>query len=131
MTEEINKYEDTIDSRDIQARIEWLESDDAKDTELYQSKEIEEFAEELENLQKLKKDYIDSFGDSSWGFGALFIADSYFIEYAQELASDIGAINDDATWPNTHIDWDSAASELQNDYTEFDFDGFEFYAREA
>lgn len=33
-------------------------------------------------------------------------------EYAEELASDIGAVNRDAKWPNNHIDWEAAGEEL-------------------
>lgn len=64
-----------------------------------------------------------------WRYGASLIRDSYFKEYAQELAEDIGAINEDATWPNTCIDWKQAARELQMDYTRVDFDGVAYWIR--
>ena len=51
------------------------------------------------------------------------IAESYFETYAQELAEDIGAIPSDLQWPVRHIDWEAAADELSQDYSEFDFDG--------
>ena len=41
----ITNGEDYIDSRDVQERIDWLESDRASD-EKYQDKEIEEFQED-------------------------------------------------------------------------------------
>lgn len=47
----------------------------------------------------------------------LFIPASEFEDYVRELAYDIGAIKDDAAWPNNHIDWESAAEELEYDYT--------------
>jgi hypothetical protein len=57
------------------------------------------------------------------------IRDSYFKEYAQEFAEDIGAINKNASWPNTCIDWDQAARELQMDYTSVNFDGVTYWIR--
>lgn len=40
------------------------------------------------------------------------------IEFAQDMADNIGAIDKNASWPNTCIDWEKAASELMWDYTE-------------
>lgn len=131
MPDEITNTEDYLDSRDVQERIDWLESDQATDTDKWQDKELEEFVEELQKLNELKKEYIDYFGEDSWSFGAQFIRDSYFEDYAQELAEDIGAINRDLSWPNNCIDWEQAARELQMDYTEVTFDGVEYWTREA
>lgn len=33
-------------------------------------------------------------------------------DYAEELAESIGAINSDASWPNSYIDWERAARDL-------------------
>lgn len=55
--------------------------------------------------------------------GVYFIDEDYFVEYAKELAYDIGVVSDDLAWPCTHIDWDAAADELRMDYTEVEFDG--------
>lgn len=128
--DEINNSEDYLDSRDIQERIDWLESDDAS-ADKWENKEIEEFQEELKALADLKTQCVDSFGQSSWEFGAQFIRESYFEDYAQELAEDIGAINSEASWPNSCIDWEQAARELSMGYTSLDFDGVEYLAREA
>lgn len=49
--------------------------------------------------------------------------------HAQELADDIGAIDRNATWPCNCIDWDEAAEQLQQDYTEVDFDGVTYWVR--
>jgi hypothetical protein len=57
------------------------------------------------------------------------ILDSYFQEYAQELAEDIGAIDKDATWPNNCIDWEHACRELKYDYTSVTFGGYEYWVR--
>lgn len=68
-------------------------------------------------------------GYSVWEDGAQLIRESYFTDYAQQLAEDIGAVNADATWPNNCIDWDQAARELEVDYTRVDFDGVDFLFR--
>lgn len=66
---------------------------------------------------------------ADWEYGALFIAESYFTEYARQLAEDIGAVNADASWPNSFIDWDAAADALSADYSEFRVEGATYFAR--
>ena len=112
----IYNTEDIIDSRDIIERIEYLQGSDDKD-------ELEELAA-LERVAQKGEDY-----SPDWRYGEALIRDSYFKEYAQELAEDIGAISNDQSWPNTCIDWDQAARELQMDYTCVDFDGAEYWIR--
>jgi len=70
------------------------------------------------------KDYVED-----WQYGASLIKDSYFTDYAQQLAEDIGAVDKDAPWPNNHIDWDAAVKELQQDYTEITVDGDTYWVR--
>jgi len=38
------------------------------------------------------------------------------VEYAQDFADGIGAVNKDVGWPYSHIDWERAARELLLDY---------------
>lgn len=66
---------------------------------------------------------------ADWTHGETLIRDSYFKEYAQELAEDCGMVNANATWPNSCIDWNQAARELQMDYTTVDFDGVTYWIR--
>ena len=124
MTNEINNYEDMIDSRDVIARIEELESDLelASDDE-----EKEEIQEELNPLKELATEAEGYAAD--WNYGEQLIRDSYFTKYAQELAEDIGATNNEQSWPYTCIDWDQAANELKMDYTSVDFDGVDYWIR--
>lgn len=129
---EITNTQDYIDSRDVEERITELkklikESKQAKEPITYRTDELAE----LESLLKLKEQYVNDYGDSSWGFGAQFIRDSYFEDYAQELADDIGAIDSKQHWPTYHIDWEAAADELRMDYSEVDFDGVTYQTREA
>jgi antirestriction protein len=64
-----------------------------------------------------------------WDHGETLIRETYFETYAQELAEDCGMVNSDATWPNNHIDWEAAARDLKQDYTEIDFDGVSYFIR--
>jgi hypothetical protein len=86
----------------------------------------EEEQEELEALEALAAQ-CEGYGD--WEHGEALIRGSYFEEYAQELAEDIGAIDRNASWPNTCIDWEQAARELAMDYTQVDFDGVTYLMR--
>ena len=85
-TTAINNYEDIIDSRDIIARIDDLESYDASDLD-------DDEREELKALKELAEEASGYAAD--WLYGETLIRDSYFKEYAQQLAEDIGAINSD------------------------------------
>ncbi len=84
-------------------------------------------AEELATLEKLAEEASGYAAD--WEYGETLIRDSYFKEYAQQLAEDIEAVNRDAAWPNNCIDWEQAARELQMDYTAVDFDGVTYWIR--
>lgn len=108
-----------IDSRDVIERIEALRLNDANldDDE----------REELERLVRL-----DAYGRayfSDWEYGTILVIDSYFVEYAKELAYDIGAVNTHASWPNNHIDWSSAAEDLKQDYTAVEYGDTTYWGR--
>lgn len=131
-TNEITNSEDIIDSRDIIARIEDLESEGIKPYSEYKTEEEAgeniELAQELESLKKLTEE-ASSYSDD-WDFGCTLIRDSYFTEYAEELCKDIGDIPQDLPWYiANHIDWDGVASEIKQDYTIVDFDGVEYFIR--
>lgn len=57
---------------------------------------------------------------SDWNYGTQIINDDYFVEYAQQVADDMGLGNMDM-WPFDHIDWESAADALKMDYTAVNF----------
>lgn len=90
---------------------EWAEGDDAQ---------------ELKVLKALAE---EAGGASDWVHGESLIRDSYFEEYAEQLAADIGAIDRNARWPVNCIDWAKAAGELQSDYTSVDFDSVTYWIR--
>ncbi len=156
MATDISNTDDIIDSRDVIARIEELESeletlmdavDEAREAltaldDLNTAGELEEAEDALkdaesdladwdgeEELKTLKAlaDQCEGCGD--WDYGEGLIRDSYFEEYAEQLADDIGAIGRNARWPITCIDWEKAADELKADYTEVDFDGEAYWIR--
>lgn len=113
----IGNNRNVIDSRDIIARIKYLEGD----TDTLDEDERTELAA-LKSLAEEAEGYCPD-----WTYGATLIRDDYFEDYARELADDIGAVNRDSTWPNNFIDWEAAADALKQDYTEVDFDGVSYW----
>lgn len=83
-------------------------------------------ATEYKALKELAEQ-AESYGD--WRYGETLVRDSYFANYAQQLAEDIGAVNANASWPNNCIDWEQAARELKMDYTSVYFGGVEYWLR--
>lgn len=147
---EITNREDVIDSREIIDRIEYLEDEQTTlSDKLDEAKENEDNLEELQTalkdaqealkewdesdegqeLRALKSIQDEADGYSDWKHGATLIRDSYFTEYAEQLANEMGAINKDQSWPNNCIDWKQAADELKQDYTCVDFDGVDYWIR--
>jgi hypothetical protein len=108
--------EDIIDSRDLIAALAELEQM-AEDGEEYDA-----------DLLAAIRELADA-GIEDWQYGATFVADSYFVEYAKELAEDTGAIGKNLEWPLYCIDWEYAANVLQHDYTAYDFLGVTYWVR--
>ena len=134
----ISNNEDILDSRDILERIgELIEGGGDDDSILYTEDPAlavdREYAwerkEELELLQRLIDELTDNSNGDSPEDGITLIRDSYFEEYAEEFASDIGAISRDMQWPLDCIDWGQAAKDLQQDYFSIEFDGVEYWYR--
>lgn len=148
----IDNAEDLIDSRDVIARIEELEGElealtaDVSDAEealrelatptaeadLSAAREAlasweEEFGDELDDLKALAAEAEPYAAD--WQYGETLIRASYFRQYAEDLADDIGAVAKDAPWPQRHIDWDASAEELKHDYTAVSFGGVTYWVR--
>jgi hypothetical protein len=134
---EISNSDDVIDSRDVIARIEELEEerqsiigDTAEDTAARLVEWDEDNAEELRALKSLADEASGYAAD--WQHGETLIRDSYFEDYAQQLADDLGlmqGLDGGLRWPFTCIDWAQAARELQQDYTSVDFDGVTYWIR--
>jgi hypothetical protein len=151
MATSISNNDNVIDSRDVIARIEELENmreytcPECKamsfgDTILFyheedctskQEPELFQEAGDAEELAALLALQSEAEGYASdWRYGETLIRDSYFEDYAQELASDLyGKEVSDTHWPFTCIDWEKAAEELQYDYTSVEFDGVTYWVR--
>jgi antirestriction protein len=126
---------DIIDLRDIIERIEELESDieALQDSEQMADQQVaDETEDELQALTAIMAGLAGNGGDEQWRgdwYPLTLIRESYFEDYAQELAEDIGAVNRDATWPNNCIDWEQAARELRMDYSPITIDGVTYFYR--
>jgi hypothetical protein len=132
---------DIIDSRDVIARIAELESlrDDAQEaqdgnketmedgTEIYTSVDFQE--DEYTELKQLTSLAEDASGSPDWKYGEALIRDSYFQDYAQQLAEDCGMIQKSDQWPNRCIDWEKAADELKQDYVSVEFGDETYWIR--
>jgi hypothetical protein len=144
----VNNYADVLDSRDIIERINELESDIESQREHYgmlwdendevQGRDRTEYVDvsmeeshqdELDELKALRDLQNECEGYSDWRHGETLIRDSYFEDYARELAEDGGMLKDNESWPYTCIDWEKAARELRYDYSAVDFDGVTYWIR--
>jgi hypothetical protein len=108
---------DVIDSRDIVSLAADLR-DEGRERELTE-----------EEWSILGLDDEQGGGIPGWPYGETLIAERYFVEYAKQLADDIGAVNDDQGWPLSFIDWDAAAEALMADYIELEVLGSTYLAR--
>ncbi len=81
----ISNSDDIIDSRDVIERIAYLHADETDEAE----------QEELDTLLALQED-AEGYAED-WQHGVTLIRDSYFRDYAIELADDISAIPNNAS----------------------------------
>ena len=121
--------DNTIDSRDVIERIAELESKrddfDAEDDTTWEYNNPED-AEELAALQALQ-DEASQYSDD-WTYGSQLIKAEYFVDYCQELVSDIGDLPRNIPGYLV-IDWDATAENIKEDYTEVDFAGDTYFVR--
>lgn len=139
MSREISNADDIIDSRDVIARIETLENEQADLLNGAQYDDLTpearaafdewegEYGKELDDLRKLAD---EASGSPNWQYGEGLIRDDYFEAYARDLAEDCGMIPRGLKWPCNCIDWEQAARELQADYFSVDFGGVEYWIRD-
>jgi len=126
-----------LDTRDLQARLEELESEredfqntvnDAEEGEEKQTAQEEldvwegDNLEELEALRELKDKV------SEWDDGNTLIPEEDWIDYVQELLIDIGDLPSDLPW-YIEIDWDRTAENIAQDYSTVDYLGTTYYYR--
>jgi predicted hydrolase (HD superfamily) len=109
----------TLDTRNI---LEYMARLDEED---------EDEKEELGLLQALIEEVRDN-SEEDPKDGCSLIRYDYFVEYAQELAEDIGAISGEHAglqWPLNCIDWEQAADQLKEDYNNVNYDGVTYWVR--
>lgn len=137
-TDAIRNTEDTLDTRDIRARIDYLDelqndaqfsSDPESALTPEEAAELVAEYEEHEAEHEALTNLWDTESDSEWEWGATLIHEDYFEDYARELADELGFIDREASWPMRHIDWEAAANELATDYREVEFDGATYLVR--
>ena len=145
LADRVTPYTDIIDSRDVIELIEQLENEiealkedrneitkEKRFFAMYADRnrelgeEIAELEEQLEPLNALAE---EAGGSPDFTFGETLIADSYFEEYAKELAEELGYLSKEVHWPHTAIDWGKAAEELKQDYFSLEFAGEIFWIR--
>ena len=148
MKRQISNSDDVIDSRDVIEAVEFLEADMEADYQTYLDEfqadpnetgleddplALEDWAEQnyayMDELNQLKElaDEGEGFGD--WEYGVTLVHCSYFQDYAQQLAEDIGAIDRTLGWPACHIDWEAAAESLKMDYSAVTFGHNTYWGR--
>lgn len=116
----ITGNEDTIYTLDIFDRIQWLTVEEQR---------APLTPDEREELYYLS-DLWDSYGAmGDWPCGETLIRDTYFTEYAQELAWDIGALPNPGEWPGSYIDWERAANALKTGYFTVEVNGHTYWSR--
>lgn len=89
-------------------------------------------AEELNHLSAFLEELKDGGGDHQWRgrwYPVTLVRDSYFRDFAQDEAEQLGLVTDDSRWPYTSIDWEKAADELRVDYDRAEFDGVTYWYR--
>jgi hypothetical protein len=119
---------DTIDVRDIIARIEELEGliedEGCADTANEYDREHGELLDVLDELKGYG-------GDEQWRgdwYPVTLIADSHFTDYARELLEDCGTVPADLpSW--VEIDWQATARNVRTDYAPVDIDGSTYWYR--
>ena len=119
-----------FDSREVMERIAELEEvgtdTNSEGTEFDADRLCDEFREEYDALIELRDDAEGNIAD--WEYGETFISENAFTDYMMELLSDIGYLPADLPgW--IVIDEEETASNMKEDYTEFEFRGTTYYAR--
>lgn len=138
--QQIDLTADMLDVRDLIARVEELQDeivtfsedeDDERRARAWGEANPED-AQELAALTTILEELKGYGGDEQWRgdwYPVLLIRDSYFKEYARQLAEEIGEYDPQAQWPLNCVDWERAARELQIDYSTVEINGVTYWYR--
>lgn len=124
-TTQLDLTADTIDVRDIIARVEEL------DPEYSDIKLTDDEAKELAELQAILDDLKGNGGDEQWRgdwYPVMLISERTFEDHVRELLEDCGTIPKDLPW-FVAIDWETTAQHIQGDYTPVEIDGVTYWYR--
>lgn len=146
--QDFTSYNDYMDSRDLEDKLqelleeknellenlqdsEWrqenLDADEQKELaddfenfcELYYNTNIEDY-DLVYEIEILKED-VDS---PEWEGGITFINEAHFDDYARDYMEQLFDIPSDL---ERYIDYESFTEDIQNDFTDVDFNGWTFY----
>jgi hypothetical protein len=117
-TAPITSFDDTINSGDLNARIDELEG-------IKGTAKTVDVVTELESLTALRNEVL-----SYTGSEFELIRETYFVEWVKDYALDTGQyIPDLAVWPYNHVNWAAAAKELRAEYTEIVFNNTGYWVK--
>lgn len=136
----------------------WSDVGDLASENIIDSSDMEAAIDELEAIEEAHKEWVEGDADDrgdepgkldddqtallavlretrdccgrEWRRGVAFIRESYWQRYAEEMADVTGAVPKDAAWPMTCIDWEEAAAQLAQDYSQCEINGTTFYFRD-
>lgn len=126
MTDQFTPGNDILDSREIQARLDEIRA--------LPSPRDPWDVQEYWDLSRAKRDILDEFDHnyswgSPWDSGIILISESYWEEYAQQTAYDVGMIEEDGPM-SSYVDWGRWADALKMDYSHVEVGGYSYYGRE-
>jgi hypothetical protein len=125
---------DMIDLRDIaefvEEQLEFLANNEEAWEEDPEIQAVIELADDLCYNEATNGDIhaaVKMLTEMGESYGVFLIAEDYFVDYAQDMADSIGAIDSNAGWPLNFIDWDAAAEALKSDYQSVHIKGTEYF----
>ena len=120
---------DIFDSRDLLDELKTLK----KEKELNKKLNINVMDYEEERIEAIKE-LIEEVGKDNFEMGVTFMRSNYWVSYCEDCAYDFGFISSPYGKSDTnplwyHIDWESWADSMAQDYSQTEFDGDKYYWR--
>ena len=114
----ITGTENLLDSRDIEARIQYLQDLGTTLTQEELEEDYQAEEEEITELLRIKYDFIDEYsrGEELWEEGVVFINDGYFIEDTIDYLEEIGVVDSDFYLLRGNIDWEGVVRDRLREY---------------
>lgn len=127
---------DYFDSRDVVERITRINERIEKEMDSKNTYDVAHLRLERLVLKTLLEELAEEFPPSEWmdvrtdtNCGVSGFAEHYAEEYAEEYAFDTGAV-ERGSWVEEYVNWEKAADDLKEDYTEVEILGHTFYLRD-